>query len=195
LQSRGTRSGAGLSALIFSSLVCACSVGSEFDSNPSAWSPTDLAGVADASAGAFEPPIPGCDVEPPFAPDLVASKSQGQSHRASEPCLEGCHEAGGKAQKIFGAAGTIYRAQGSRSFARSGEVNGIGSTTLHVDGCGNFYSVPAALNAGVDRTQPYVQNPALHRMDKSLYRIPHAGSCNQLMCHDFSSRERWGVYF
>lgn len=182
---------AALAALALS----ACKLGSEFDSDPSYWAPNDIAGVPDASMNDFEPPIAGCDVEPVYDSALTQSQPDAQSHLAGQPCLEGCHEADGAARKTFSAAGTIFRAQGSRSLARSGAVHGIGGTTLSVDRCGNFYAIREALVTNVDRTQPFVQNPTLHRMDKSLYRVPRAGSCNQATCHDFSSRQRWGVYF
>lgn len=176
-------------------LLSACGFDSKLDSDPGYWLPTETAGVADGSADAIEPPIPGCDVEPPFSAELRASAEGGASHLAGKPCLESCHEAGGTAQKIFSAAGTIYRSQGSRAVTRTGQVQGVGGTTLNVDRCGNFYATSDALVTGVDRTQPFVQQSALHRMDKSLYRVPKAGSCNQATCHDFSSRQRWGIFF
>lgn len=171
-----------------------CDLAPVADADPAAWDPAAIDSGEPGDAGK-EAPGPGCDVEPDFDDALTASTATTPSHLAGQPCLEGCHEAGGAARKIFAAAGTVYRSQRSRSVAHAGEVHGVGGTTLIVDRCGNFYAVDGALTLDPTRTQPFVQNPTLHRMDKSLYRVPRAGSCNQASCHDFSSRLRWGVYF
>jgi hypothetical protein len=133
--------------------------------------------------------------DPLFDEALTRSSAMTRSHRADQPCLENCHETGGLAQKVFAVGGTIHRSQTSRTPVTSGEVHGVGGTTLSVDRCGNIYATKEALTTDPRLTQPFVQNPTLHRMDKSLNRVLRAGSCNQMTCHDFGSTLRWGIYF
>jgi hypothetical protein len=126
----------------------------------------------------------------------MISDATSASHRAGEPCLEGCHEPGGSARLAFVAAGTAYEKQGERSPARAGRVvQGIGGTALVVDACGNFYALPGALAAGPGRTQPWLKDPTFRRMEKPLTRESRPGDCNQSGCHDFSSRLSLGIYF
>ncbi len=97
--------------------------------------------------------------------------------------------------KTLAVGGTIHRAQGSHDVATSGSVHGVGGSTLMVDPCGNIYATADALKGDPQLTEPFVQNPTLHRMDKSLYRIKDPGSCNQSGCHDFGSTLRAGIYY
>jgi hypothetical protein len=190
--------------------LAACSWGRALDSDPSAWSPgaapePDAASAPETSpwdasrATDAEPDAefkPNCTDEPPYDPSVTSSTPARGSHRAGEPCLTGCHEQGGTARLTFAAAGTIYRSQTSRDVAPpGGAVHQIGSTTLTLDGCGNFYAIASALATGPNQTQPFVQNPTLRRMDKILFRQSHPGDCNQSGCHDFSRPVNWGIFY
>jgi hypothetical protein len=134
--------------------------------------------------------LPGVDLT------LKTSTASHVSHVPGAACLKGCHaQEGGEAKTRFSAAGTIYRSQTSRDFAPlSGSVQGVGGTSLEIDRCGNFYAVIGALKTAIDATQPFVQNPTVHRMEKSLINQANPGSCNQVACHDFSRTLNWGVY-
>ena len=181
--------------------VCRCSLLSDFrpdlSSDPSAWTPEKLAGGAGAveDGGDSDAALPGCTDDPPFDATLTESSPTTSSHRSDQPCLQGCHTAGGSAKKIFAAAGTIHVSSTSRRVARSGTVHSVGGSTLTVDRCGNIYATADSLATDPQFTEPFVQNPTLHRMDKALYRVAFAGSCNQTHCHDFGGTLRWGVYF
>lgn len=196
--------------------VTACPWSDRLDSEPSAWSPPpqplgqtapasladDAGPVAEGGANANDGGVRAeagavdCDDDPPFDSALQASMASGQSHRAGQACLTGCHEQGGSAQLVLAAAGTIYRSQGSHDVAGAGgTVQQVGNTTLTLDGCGNFYAVSGALATGPNQTQPVVQNPALHQMLKILYRESQPGNCNQSGCHDFSSSANLGIYY
>jgi hypothetical protein len=139
---------------------------------------------------------PACKSLPRVDPTLRTSSASGISHVPGVTCLEGCHAGeGGEARTRFAAAGTIYRSQTSRELApSSGSVQGVGGTSLEIDRCGNFYAVVGALKTAIDETQPFVQNPTVHRMEKSLVNQPNAGSCNQFGCHDLRRKLTWGVY-
>ena len=177
--------------------LCSCGFTPDLDSDPAAWSPARLAvSAGDAGNGARDASIPeGCSMDPPFLEALTTSSAKSLSHRSDQPCLEGCHEAGGSARKTLAVGGTIHVSESSRQVATGGTVHGVGGTTLTVDPCGNIYATSDALKGDPQLTEPFVQNPTLHRMDKSLYRIKDPGSCNQSGCHDFGSTLRWGIYF
>lgn len=183
-------------------LVGACGWGMDLDSDPASWSPlaTDAgsnAPIVDGSAegtGAAVPPE--CDQEPAFEPGLTQSSATVFSHLAGQPCLEKCHEAGGTARLAFAVGGTIHQRQGQRAVVTAGgTVQSVAGTTLVLDRCGNFYAVQAVLATSPQLTQPFVQNPTLRRMEKPLFRESHAGSCNRVGCHDFSSSSRSGIYY
>ena len=126
----------------------------------------------------------------------MQSSPERGSHRAGEPCLEGCHEPGGNAALAFAAAGTAYRAQGQQLVAEAGrEVRGVGGSVLQLDACGNFYAIKAALKAAPNSTQPWLKAPTFRHMEKPLLRVARAGDCNQSGCHDFSGRLNSGIYF
>ncbi len=179
------------------SLLCSCSFTPGLDSDPAAWNPERLASSAvDSGSDDQAPAAPAaCDMDPRYSPELETSSTKTLSHRSDQPCLEGCHEPGGSAQKTLAVGGTVHRSQTSREVATSGTVHGVGGTTLTVDRCGNVYAVAEALVGDPQLTEPFVQNPTLRRMDKSLYRVKNPGSCNQSSCHDFGSKLRWGIYF
>jgi hypothetical protein len=183
--------------------VAACDWSHALDSDPQAWSPAATPQGdpraptpvdRDAEADVV---VPGaCNGEPPFDPELKQSSAGAISHRAGQPCLEGCHEAGGSARSVLAVGGTIHRAEGERvPVAGGGTVNSVGGTTLNVDQCGNFYAVASALRSPPQLTQPFVQNPILRRMEKPLFREAYAGSCNRAGCHDFSSSSKSGIYY
>jgi hypothetical protein len=176
-------------------LLAGCGLQSELEGDPAHWAPEKLPSNTGDAAAEIEPPIEGCDVEPPYNPELRVSATDAPSHLADSPCLEGCHQRGGTAKLVLAVGGTVHVSQNSRRVARSGEVHGVGGTSLSVDRCGNFYAVAAALSQDPKFSKPYVQNPRLHRMEKSLFRTGNAGSCNQTNCHDFGSKLRWGIYF
>ncbi|HEX4339716.1 MAG TPA: hypothetical protein VH062_27600 [Polyangiaceae bacterium] len=180
--------------------LAGCGLGAELPSDPAAYDPPLAvasvgASEADAAVAVLDGGGAGCDEEPPFDAELTVSSAHARSHLAGQPCLEGCHAAGGTAMKVFAAAGTVHGSSTSRAVARSGSVQNVGGTSLAVDGCGNVYATLDALATDPRLTQPFVQSPSLHRMDKPLSRQPFAGSCNQSGCHDFGSALRWGVYF
>lgn len=187
-----------MSRLVFTALLLGgCSFTPGLDSDPAAWNPERLAVTAGDSGGAADAaalPV-ACNMDPPFVADMKTSSAKSLSHRSDQPCLEGCHVAGGTAKKTLAVGGTIHVSQTSREVATSGTVHGVGGTTLTVDRCGNIYATADALKGDPQLTEPFVQNPTLHRMDKSLYRIKNPGSCNQSSCHDFGSKLRWGIYF
>jgi hypothetical protein len=183
-------------------LLAACAWGEALDSNPSAWHPAEvkiespLPQPSADEAGAEPAPAADCTGTPPYQHDLRRSTSEGLSHRASEPCLAGCHEPGGTAQLAFAAAGSAYSAQGVRMAASPGNlVRGVGGTELEVDACGNFYAIADALTTNVRNTQPWVKGASFHRMEKPLAKNARAGDCNQSGCHDFSGRLNSGIYY
>jgi hypothetical protein len=172
-----------------------CDWSQELSSDPSFWSPPAIEVTTDGSSDP-DPTDPLCNDEPPFDPNLRQSIATGLSHRAGEPCLEGCHDANGNARAKLAVGGTIYQSQTSHSVAKAGgTVHGVGSTTLTLDRCGNFYAIAGALNAAVNLTQPLVQNPTLRKMEKLLLREKNPGSCNRTSCHDFSGKLNWGIYY
>jgi len=176
-----------------------CDWGASLPSDPAAWSPGPGPGE---NADAGEDTMDGstadiaCNGEPAFDPALQTSAQSGLSHRPGAPCLMGCHQPGGSAQTAFAAAGTLYRSQTSRAVAAAGgTVQSVGGTTLTLDRCGNFYAATSALRVAANQTQPVVQNPTLHQMDKPLAREKAPGDCNQGGCHDFSGKLKWGIYY
>jgi hypothetical protein len=180
-----------------------CQWGSSLGSDPAAWSPPP-APVADADSDALASVADGagggddadCTDEPPFDSTLQKSSAALRSHLPGHACLTACHARGGSARTVFAAAGTVYRSQTSRNVAAAGgQVQQVGGSTLTLDRCGNFYAIAAALNADPGQTQPVVQNPALHQMQKILYRQADPGNCNQAGCHDFSGPLNWGIYY
>jgi hypothetical protein len=190
-------------AIAVGAICGACDWATKLESDPAAWSPPRATraevpedGPSVDAASPADAPHVECQAEPAFDPSLRTSRGGAGSHRAGEPCLEACHVSGGSARLVFAAAGTVYRSQTSRAVASGGgAVHGIGGSRIDLDACGNFYAVAEALAAGPNATQPFVQNPTFHRMDKALFREPSPGDCNQADCHDFSSRTRWGIYF
>ncbi len=189
------------SVLQVSLLVAACDWSDELRSDPSSWSPTrgqppePVNPPSEGGQAGAETPS-ACSEEPPFDLGLLSSAANGVSHRAGEPCLEGCHEPGGAARLVLAAGGTAYRTQADRVVSEGGrKIQGIGGTALTIDACGNFYAVEAALTASVARTQPWVKEPTFRRMEKPLLRVTRPGDCNQSGCHDFSSRLNTGIYF
>ena len=202
-----SRIGTALRGLALSGAVVACDWTRALESDPEAWAPaTTVAGSSemtspdDAGPGGSPGPgdadttTPGCAEEPPYEPSLRQSSPTAISHRASERCLEGCHEAGGNARLIFAVAGTVHRADGDRTpVTTGGTIHAVAGTTLTLDRCGNFYAVASVLATQPQLTQPFVQNPTLHRMEKPLVREKSAGSCNQTSCHDFSSSSKSGT--
>jgi hypothetical protein len=184
----------------FASALPGCGLGAELPSDPAAWEPpldsARAASMAEADAApAFDGGAGACLEEPLFEPALTSSAAGARSHLAGQPCIEGCHVVGGSAKKVFAAAGTVHVSATSRAVARAGAVHGVGGTTLPVDLCGNIYATMDALMTEPRYTQPFVQAPTLHRMDKPLSRQTSAGSCNQSGCHDFGAKLRWGIYF
>jgi hypothetical protein len=180
----------------------ACNWGNALDSDPTAWNPpaglVSATSSAEPDASAIElPPEPtDCSTLPELDLKLKASTASLRSHRSSEPCLASCHEPGGTAKLAFAAAGSAYTAQGKRSPAQAGKViESVGGSRLIVDSCGNFYAVESALRSSVKNTQPWLQEPTFHRMEKPLARASRAGDCNQSGCHDFSGRLNSGIYF
>jgi len=198
---RGERSR--LSPIAAAIALAACDWGRPLDSDPKEWSPEATA--VEAGAAALEGGAPtvdaavipaACAEEPPFDPGLTQSSATATSHRAGEPCLEKCHEAGGSARTVLAVGGTIHPGEGDRSpVAIGGTVSSVAGSTLTLDRCGNFYAVASALATTPQNTQPFVQNPMLHRMEKPLYREQYAGSCNRVGCHDFSSSSKSGIYY
>jgi hypothetical protein len=186
-------------ALAVSFVLVGCEWSPALTSDPAFWDPPRTGEPLDGSprpvGDAAAIVDPACRGEPRYDAALLTSSATASSHRPGESCLKGCHETGGSAKAVFAAAGTVYQSQRSREVATSGVVQSVGGTALAVDRCGNIYAVASALKTGVQLTQPFVQNPTFHRMDKSLYRVTNAGSCNQSDCHDFSGKLRWGVYF
>lgn len=186
------------SVLLASSVWAGCDWSDALDSDPSTWNPPAVRLTAPVEPGAAGAPaaFAGCDQELP--PEVSGSTSQAASisHRAGEPCLQGCHEPGGSARRAFAAAGTAHESEGERRPARAGRViQGVGGTALTVDACGNFYALAEALVAGPGRTQPWVKDPTFRRMEKPLTREARPGDCNQSGCHDFSGRLNAGIYF
>ena len=189
-------------ALLALAALPSCGWSDALDSDPKAWNPERLAVAEPApsssgEAGAPAVPVPAsCDDEPPLQLVLERSAPGESSHRVGEPCLAGCHEAGGSARLAFAAAGSAYQAQGSRVVASPGSVvQGIGGTALQVDACGNFYAIAESLKTAPQQTQPWVRSPTFRRMEKSLAKDSKAGDCNQSGCHDFSGRLNAGIYF
>jgi hypothetical protein len=194
-------------------LACAalgCEWSTALQTDPASWSPPasdaseiDAADTIDA-AGTIDP---DCKVVlPPFDSTLQTSTATSMSHAPGVGCLGSCHgDSGGNAEArtIFAAAGTVYRSQTSKEpVATGGAVHGVGGMTLPVDLCGNFYVVRGALTLkDLQSTQPFVQNPTVHRMEKLLTAqnnpgsTDNLGSCNQAGCHDFSSPLKWGIYY
>lgn len=185
-----------------------CSWGDALDSDASAWNPperraelsaTPLPGVggeASGTAGNNSGVPADCATTPELDLALRQSMPSHASHRAGEPCLKGCHEAGGTAKLTLAAAGTAYDVQGERSVAEAGrQVRGIGGSVLEVDACGNFYAIADVLRTAPESTQPWVKEPTFRRMEKPLLRVARPGDCNQSMCHDFSGRLNAGIYF
>jgi hypothetical protein len=140
---------------------------------------------------------PSCDGDPPYDPALMASGSTSPSHRAGEACLTSCHATGGTARLTFVAAGTVYQSWTSRTVVAAGNtIDNIGSTTVTIDPCGNFYAIAAALTTGIALSQPYVQSPTLRKMDRPMTEPDkNMGDCNQSGCHDLSSRSNWGIFY
>lgn len=186
---------------LFASLIAlsGCGFGDALDSNPEAWDPP--ASTAQASGGsAGAPPRelpPECDDPQPSAPPgAEQSGPELLSHLPGSACLEGCHEPGGSARSAFDAAGTVYVSEGSMQVASpGGSVQGVGGSVLSLDRCGNFWARPAVLATEPRFTQPFVANPTLRRMQKPLIRVPSPGDCNQSGCHDFSGRQKLGIYY
>ena len=182
-------------AALVVSTALGCDWSQDLSSDPSYWSPPAIEARGDGSSDP-DPTDPLCNGEPPVDPNLRQSMATGFSHRAGEPCLEGCHDANGNARAKLAVGGTIYQSQTSRSVGKAGgTVHGVGSTTLTLDRCGNFYAVVDALNAAVNLTQPLVQNPTLRKMEKNLVRERNPGSCNRAGCHDFSGKLNCGIYY
>jgi len=192
-------------------LACAlfgCEWSTDLQSDPASWTPArsdqSEIDVTDAAEG-LDGLDPACRTgkSPPQDLTLRTSTATGLSHLSGGTCLEGCHAPEGEAATKFIAAGSVYRSQTSRAFAAAGGiVQGVGGTSLTVDRCGNIYAVIGSLENGIDQTQPFVQSPTVHRMEKSLahqnnpgIEMVNLGSCNQSNCHDFSSKLKWGVYF
>jgi len=192
-------------------LACAlfgCEWSAELQSDPASWTPDRVDVFApDADESPRNDIDPACysGVQPALDPTLQTSTATRLSHLSGVTCLEGCHAEGGEAHTTFAAAGTVYRSQTSRVFVGAGGVvHNVGGTDLPVDRCGNFYAVRGALKNGLEQTQPFVQNPTVHRMEKSLAQqnnfamgavIENLGSCNHGDCHDFSSKLKWGIYY
>jgi hypothetical protein len=180
-------------------LSTACDGSPALDSDPAYWDPpvsqVSSPGEDGDAADAGIAVDPACAGTPGYDAALVTSIAGAFSHRAGQPCLESCHEAGGEARLTFAAAGTVFRAQLSRETATGGEVKGVGNTSLVVDACGNFYATPSALAVAPGASQPYVQNPTFRRMDRKVTERERPGDCNQGGCHDFSGRLRWGIYY
>jgi hypothetical protein len=185
------RRGAFLALLALASVGCSDAL----TSDPEAWAPLRLDAGSLVASDAATVLDPACLDEPPYDPELRTSSATSVSHLSGQPCLAGCHEAGGSAKTIFAAAGTVYESQTSRAVATHGTVQGIGGSTVPVDRCGNVYAIASALKTQVAFSQPFVQNPTFRRMDKALLRQKDPGSCNQASCHDFGGKLRWGVYF
>ena len=189
-------------ALVLVSAPLSCEWSNELQSDPSAWSPRPEATSEPDATNATEDSStidPACSsgALPPFDPTLRTSTATAVSHGPGLTCLEGCHALQGEARTAFTAAGTIYRSQTSREIAGAGgTVEGVGGTILTVDKCGNFYAVAGAVEEKALRiTQPFVQSPTVHRMEKTLSLQTNPGDCNQLGCHDFSAKLRWGIYY
>lgn len=180
--------------MALAALAVACDYGDALRSDPAAWDPAH--GATKRPDDSNGPPVAACDEVPALDLTLERSTESTRSHAGGQPCLEGCHEAGGQARLAFAAAGTLYRRQGERAAAQAGRsVQGVGGTELSADVCGNVYAVLSVLVSPVQRTQPWVNDPTFRRMEKSLSREARAGDCNRSGCHDFSGRLNSGIYF
>jgi hypothetical protein len=175
----------------------ACNGSPAFESDPSYWNPlsTDPDGAFDPQGDGGVVVDPACLTDPAFDASIVVSSPGAISHRSGQPCLEGCHEAGGEARSAFAVGGTVFRSQTSRVVAEGGFVANVGGTRLEVDACGNVYAKESELLTKLSSTNPNVSTPTYRRMDRTLSRVERPGSCNQSGCHDFSSKRRWGIYF